>query len=63
MTHQFLLHFHRCSGFIQSRAVRVAERVPTDSTVPAGSYLALIVDRQPIVIASRHEATHDADRC
>ena len=54
MTHQFLLHFHRCSGFI-SHERYVSVRVPTDSTVPVGSYLALIVDRQPIVdrIAAR----------
>src|SRR6202042_3682661 len=40
-------------GFIQPRAVRVAERVPTDSTGPPGSNLTLSVDRQPSAIRCR----------
>src|SRR5450756_2331418 len=37
MTHQFLLHFHRSPGFVQPRAVRVAERVPADVIADSGS--------------------------
>ena len=50
MTHQFLLHFHRSSGLVQPRAVRVAERMPTDLSEFPRRDLACFVDENSLAV-------------
>ncbi len=50
MPHQFLLHFHRSSGLVQPRTVRVAERMPTDLSELPCRDLACVMDENPLAV-------------
>ena len=46
MTHEFLLHFHRSSGLVQPRTIRVTERVPAECAIPPSCDPSSFVDQQ-----------------
>jgi hypothetical protein len=58
MTHEFLLDIHRCSGLVESRRLRVAERVPADVSELACCYFAHFVNDNLVAVRSAGSAPY-----